>query len=92
VKIPRPDLAAYALAALGLICLTALLLAGRSVPDYFPLIVMTVVGAGGGLALNTPNGSETLKSGSRTASPAPAPRSSVPAPRPAPATSTGGPA
>lgn len=86
MKLSRPDLAAYALAALGVVCLTALLALGRSVPDYFPLIVMTVVGAGGGLALNTPNGSETLSVPVRTS---PAPRGSVPAQRPASAPQLG---
>jgi hypothetical protein len=85
VKIARPDLAAFALAALGLLCLTVLLAMGRSVPDYLPLIVMTVVGTGGGLSLNTANGSETVSSGARTPSPAPATRAPVPAQRPAPA-------
>jgi hypothetical protein len=89
VKLERPDLAAYALAALGLVCLTVLIAIGRVVPDYLPLIVMTVVGAGGGIALNTRQGSETIttRGTGPAASPGPAPaglRSQVPAQRPAP--------
>lgn len=90
MKIARPDLAAFALAALGLLCLTVLLAMGRTVPDYLPLIVMTVVGTGGGLSLNTSNGSETLSSGTRTPSPAPAGRGPLPTPRPAPAPAANG--
>jgi hypothetical protein len=74
-KLPRPDLAAYAIAALGILCITGLLLASKSVPDYLPLITMTAMGAGGGMALNTPNPSETIRAGSTSSTPAaPLPR------------------
>lgn len=90
MKLSRPDLAAYALAALGLVCLTVLIALGRTVPEYVPFIVMTVVGAGGGIALNTPQGTETITTrGTSAPAPAPSPapvRSAVPGPRlPAPA-------
>ena len=74
MRLTRPDLAAYALAAFGILCITVLLFVGRTVPDYLPLIVMTAMGAGGGLALNTPAPRETI----RTGPPAPAQRASLP--------------
>jgi hypothetical protein len=90
MKLSRPDLAAYALAGLGLVCLTVLIAIGRTVPEYLPFIVMAVVGSGAGISLNTPQGSETITTrgtGSPSSSPTPAPapaRSSIPAQRPAP--------
>lgn len=74
-KLPRPDLAAYGLVALLILCITGLLLVSKAVPDYLPLMAMGLLGTGAGISLNTPNGSETLKSST--------PRSAIPAPRPA---------
>lgn len=88
-KLPRPDLAAYGIAALGILCITLLLALGHTVPDYLPLIAMTAMGAGGGMALNTPNGSETLPRSQGGPPPArrplPAQGAPIPAPAPAPA-------
>jgi hypothetical protein len=83
VKIPRPDLAAYALCALTILAIFGLTLAGKTVPDVLQFVAITALGGGAGISLNTPNGKESLPRSSST--PAPAPRVSPPAPRPAPA-------
>jgi hypothetical protein len=50
LKLPRPDLAAYALCALldpGIIGLT---LAGKTVPDVLQFVAITALGGGAGLS------------------------------------------
>lgn len=79
-KLPRPDLAAYGLVALLILCITGLLLVSKAVPDYLPLMAMGLLGTGAGISLNTPNGSETVKTSSSRPAPAAARIPAQPAP------------
>lgn len=76
IKLPRPDLAAYALCGLciaGIILLTALRIGDAGVLEFLKFTSAGALGIGGGTALNV---------GSPAAAPAPAP---APAPVAAPA-------
>jgi hypothetical protein len=83
VKLPRPDLTAYALCALAILCIAGLTLAGKTVPDVLQFVAITALGGGAGISLNTPNGKERLPAATapaRAAVTAPAPRTPVGAP------------
>jgi hypothetical protein len=90
VKIPRPDLAALGITALAILCIFGLLMAGHPIPDVLSFVAVSSLSAGAGISLNTPNGSETLRTGSSTRSPVPAPRA-TPAAAPAVSTPVGAP-
>jgi hypothetical protein len=83
VKIPRPDVTAYALCALSILLIAVLTLLGKTVPEVLQFVALTSLGGGAGISLNTPNGKETLPRSSSTPAPAPA-RAAAPTPRPAP--------
>jgi hypothetical protein len=72
--VKRPDLAALALVALGLIAITVLTLARVGIPDVLTYVIVGALGVGGGVAL--PGGS------SSTPEPAPAPAATPAAPEP----------
>jgi hypothetical protein len=83
VKIPRPDLAALALCALALVGIILLAALRIPVPEVLTFVALGALTGGAGIALNTPNGKETLPRS--TAAPVPAPRAPAPYPQPEPA-------
>lgn len=85
-KLPRPDLATLVVCAIALVGIILLAALRIPVPSVLEFVALGALTGGAGIALNTPNGKETLPRGS-TSSPAPAARaaSPAPAPRPAPA-------
>ncbi len=50
----RTDLYAYALAALAIVCATALAITGHDVPEFLKLIAAGTFGAGAGASMPAP--------------------------------------
>lgn len=48
----RPDIAALALCGVVIVACTVLAVLGKQIPDFLPLLGMTLAGVGGGTALN----------------------------------------
>lgn len=83
MKIPRPDLATLAVCAIALVGIILLAALRIPVPPVLEYVALGALTGGAGIALNTPNGKETLPRSATT--PTPAPRPAAPAPRTAPA-------
>lgn len=83
MRIPRPDLATLAVGAIALVGIILLAALRIPAPDVLAYVALGALTGGAGIALNTPNGKETLPRAA--AAPAPARSSAVPAQRPAPA-------
>jgi hypothetical protein len=87
VKIPRPDLAALGLCAIALLGIILLAALRIPVPEVLTFVALGALTGGAGIALNTPNGRETLPRSSTPAAatpPTPAPaRAPYPQPEPA---------
>ncbi len=63
----RPDLAALALCGVIVLACTVLAVTGKPIPDFLPLLGMTLAGVGGGAALPaSPKQPEKLEVGNGT--------------------------
>lgn len=82
MKIPRPDLATLAVCAICLVGIILLAALRIPIPEVLQFVAYGALTGATGIALNTPNGKETLPRSAPLSTPA---RTAAPAPRPAPA-------
>lgn len=79
MKIPRPDLSAYAVVALCVVAITVLIGLGKTPPDFLQYIALTALGVGGGVALQGTGSTSTTSTEPATLAATPAPAPAAPA-------------